>query len=121
MPRAAPAACSTPMCAGKAIKGTRCPDCTQEAKTAYSQTEERQALNKFYQGKVWRSISKAYRRRYPVCAHCVAAGRATPADMVDHIIPVRVQWELRHDSKNLQALCHPCHNAKTAKDRRHRS
>ena len=121
MPRAAPAACSTPMCAGMATKGTRCSACTQEARTTYTQTEERQTLNKFYQGKVWRSISKAFRRRYPVCAHCMAAGRATPADMVDHIIPVRVQWGLRHDPNNLQALCHPCHNAKTAKDRRHRS
>ena len=109
------------MCAGMAIKGTRCPPCTQEAVSTYTVTDERVQLNKFYQGKVWRSISKAYRRRHPVCVHCMAAGRVTPADMVDHIIPVRVQWELRHDAKNLQALCHPCHNAKTKRDRLRRS
>lgn len=105
------------MCPGLAEQGTRCPPCAKEARTAYTVTDDRVLLNKFYQGKVWRSISKAYRRRHPVCTHCVAAGRATPADMVDHIIPVRVQWELRHDPKNLQSLCHPCHNSKTRRDR----
>lgn len=117
MPKAPPAACSTPMCAGMATKGTRCIDCTKEAHTSYRASPERARLNKFYMGMQWRSLSKAFRRRHPLCAHCTAMGVVRPCDMVDHIQPVRTHWDRRYMSANLQALCHPCHALKTARDR----
>jgi len=123
MPRAAPSACQVPMCVELCTQGAVCATHRQEAAAEYRLTEttDRVALNKFYQGRVWRALSQSFRRRHPVCLHCMRKGRTTPCDMVDHIVPVRVEWGLRHDPQNLQALCHPCHNAKTRQDRGRRS
>jgi 5-methylcytosine-specific restriction protein A len=38
------------------------------------------------------------------------------ADVVDHIIPIEVDWSKRLDKSNLQPLCHSCHAKKTADD-----
>ena len=38
--------------------------------------------------------------------------------MVDHIIPHKGNLELFWDEDNLQALCKPCHDRKTAKEGR---
>ncbi|MEC2504384.1 HNH endonuclease, partial [Bacillus cereus] len=37
-------------------------------------------------------------------------------DVVDHIIPIRVDWSKRLEPSNLQTLCHACHNKKTKED-----
>ena len=37
-------------------------------------------------------------------------------DVVDHIIPIRVDWSKRLEPTNLQTLCHACHNKKTKED-----
>ncbi|PFA33091.1 HNH endonuclease [Bacillus cereus] len=37
-------------------------------------------------------------------------------DVVDHIIPLLVDWLRRLDPANLQTLCHACHNKKTKED-----
>ena len=117
-PRAAPSACGTPMCAGMAVKGTLCEPCRKEKATTYRVSPERAKLNTFYQGTQWRSLSKAYRRRHPLCAHCKGRGITTPCDMTDHVVPIRTAWDRRYDPTNMQALCHQCHNIKTARDRR---
>ena len=53
-------------------------------------------------------------RAEPLCRHCLAQGRTTAATAIDHIIP------LSHggtdDDGNTQALCEPCHEAKTRRD-----
>jgi 5-methylcytosine-specific restriction protein A len=38
-----------------------------------------------------------------------------PAKVVDHIVPVKEGGE-RFERVNLQSLCVPCHNAKTASE-----
>lgn len=38
-----------------------------------------------------------------------------PAKVVDHIVPVKQGGE-RFEGANLQSLCVPCHNAKTASE-----
>jgi 5-methylcytosine-specific restriction enzyme A len=42
------------------------------------------------------------------------------ADVCDHIIPIKTPegWEKRLDLDGLQMLCHACHNAKTAEDKK---
>lgn len=118
MPRAAPSACIEAGCAKLATKGSRCEDHTKERETTYRETPERKRLNRFYSSPQWRALSKAFRRRHPLCGHCIERGVTTPADMVDHILPVRTHWDRRLDASNMQALCNPCHAVKTAKDRR---
>ncbi|MGG3452046.1 HNH endonuclease signature motif containing protein [Domibacillus aminovorans] len=41
----------------------------------------------------------------------------TPMDVVDHIIPIKIDWSLRLSLDNLQSLCQSCHNIKGTKDR----
>ena len=42
------------------------------------------------------------------------SGRVAPPQEVDHIIPLEQGGT--HDETNLQALCKPCHSAKTARE-----
>ena len=49
-----------------------------------------------------------------LCQHCLADGRPTTATDVDHIKPKAKGGT--DDDDNLQSLCRPCHDAKTAAD-----
>ena len=49
----------------------------------------------------------------PLCRACFAAGRVTASEEVDHISD-DVPDELWDGRENKQALCKPCHKAKTA-------
>jgi len=66
----------------------------------------------FYNSTRWRKISKGYRKKYPLCKHCLDKGITTPSAVVDHIQPIDKGGD-KFNSFNLQALCHKCHNRKT--------
>ena len=51
-----------------------------------------------------------------MCEECKRQGRITPGEEVDHIIPRQLRPDLTYDPDNLQYLCKPCHQAKTAKE-----
>ncbi len=51
----------------------------------------------------------------PLCRVCLAAGRHVRAEVVDHVIPLA--WGGSETRGNRQALCHPCHDAKSALER----
>jgi len=70
----------------------------------------------FYNSAAWRRTSAAIRQQRPVCEVCRTYARHQPAQMVDHIIPIRQNGARFHDD-NLMSLCHECHNRKSAKDR----
>ncbi len=53
----------------------------------------------------------------PFCRICLAAGREVRADIVDHIMPLA--WGGSDDRSNKQALCNPCHEAKSLAERKH--
>ena len=53
-----------------------------------------------------------------LCQHCLKIGRATPADDVDHKIPLRVDSALRLEDDNLQSLCRQHHRTKTEQDKK---
>lgn len=76
--------------------------------------------DKWYNGKRWRSESTRYLKMHPLCAHCKAKGIYTPAVLVDHIIEIEDNWDLRYTRSNYQSLCLPCHNRKTAEARKER-
>jgi 5-methylcytosine-specific restriction protein A len=50
----------------------------------------------------------------PTCRHCDKLGIVTPSEEVDHIIPLSLGGG--EDRSNKQALCKPCHAAKTARE-----
>lgn len=71
----------------------------------------------FYNSKQWREMRELiYRRDYGLCVQCRSNGIIKIGDVVDHIIPIRVDWSKRLKPSNLQTLCHACHNKKTKED-----
>lgn len=66
----------------------------------------------------WAKVARAYRAANPVCVHCAAKGRVSPAQEVDHIEPHRGNSILFWDESNWQSLCKPCHSGKTATETR---
>lgn len=63
-------------------------------------------------GRAWRRLRDAVaeRDRY-LCQECRRKGRVTPFQSVDHIVPEAEGG--RSVPSNLEALCGPCHSAKT--------
>jgi 5-methylcytosine-specific restriction protein A len=67
----------------------------------------------FYQSAAWRAVRAAFLREHPTCARCEGRGRVVAAVVADHIQPLK-DGGARFDGANLQGLCVPCHNSKTA-------
>lgn len=61
---------------------------------------------------------KMFLARNPLCVQHLAVGETVASKVLDHIIPHRGDRKLLRDPKNWQALCVPCHNAKSAKEKR---
>jgi 5-methylcytosine-specific restriction enzyme A len=61
-------------------------------------------------GGAWQRRRKAYLMANPICVRC-----GHPANEVDHIKPL--SWGGADEEANYQALCKPCHSAKTARER----
>lgn len=75
----------------------------------------------FYKSKAWRTASYQYRLSNPCCERCLGAGIVRPANVVDHIVELRDDWDKRLDEDNFMSLCHACHNKKTANERKRRT
>ena len=64
----------------------------------------------------WRKLRNRRIKEEPLCRHCLAKDRITPATQVDHIKPRRDggldEWD------NTQSLCTDCHRVKTADENR---
>ncbi|RKN49882.1 hypothetical protein D7231_35970 [Streptomyces klenkii] len=60
----------------------------------------------------WRMLRDQVLSEEPLCA----AGCGSPPRVVDHVRPHRGREELAFDRGNLQAMCKPCHDAKTARE-----
>jgi 5-methylcytosine-specific restriction protein A len=68
-------------------------------------------------GGAWQKARLAYLAHHPLCVHCLAKGFVVASTDVDHIVPHRGDMILFWASEsNWQALCHPCHSAKTARE-----
>lgn len=129
MPKAPPKLCKNPLCKNRFEphegKHGYCLDCHNKRKTkqprlSHNDPDYDIKAQEFYQSKQWRALSKRHKQQNPLCLHCLEYGLTTPADVADHIIEIRDDWEKRLDPSNLQSLCHACHNTKTAKERRQR-
>lgn len=60
----------------------------------------------------WRKLRLSVLKGEPLCRHCKAEGKITPAQEVDHIDGDA--WN--RDRSNLRPLCKPCHSRRTAKE-----
>lgn len=55
-----------------------------------------------------------------LCQECLRNGITNTADVVDHIIELKDNWELRLEDSNLEPICHNCHNKKTQQEKLNR-
>lgn len=68
-------------------------------------------------GRPWRRLrDQVLKRDKHLCQPCKANGALIEATIVDHIVPQAEGGT--DDLKNLQAICDPCHQAKTNEERR---
>lgn len=100
------------------VHETYCSEHTNHTNKQYERirtsTVEGREYKRFYDTKEWRTL------RYQVlleagfiCNVC----EIREATIGDHIIPTKVRWDLRLVRKNIQAICHECHNKKTLQDK----
>lgn len=111
--------CAAPAC-GVLLRGdTYCPRHQQEYEAKRAQAvkrshrrynEGRAESDKFYGTSRWRKLSLYYRKLHPLCVNCKSEGRVTPAQVVDHIEPLKLRPDLATEWSNLRSLCHACHN-----------
>jgi hypothetical protein len=66
----------------------------------------------FYNTKEWSNLSRRIRSSQPFCEGCTKQGIAKFGELVDHIVPLKLAWQLRLEPANLQVLCNNCHNKK---------
>lgn len=77
---------------------------------------------KFLQSREWREhIRPAQLAREPLCRHCLALGRFTEADEVDHIERSFGNRTMQRNPRNFQSLCGSCHSRKSKWERGDRS
>ena len=71
-------------------------------------------MTKRITGRRLQRIRKQVFDEQPICVACKAKGRVTVATQVDHIVPLFKGGE--DGPRNMQGLCQPCHQSKTAQD-----
>lgn len=104
MPYAAPTRCTTTGCTQYAVTRGKCHDHRPVWETPSANSR---ALTGAQRAKFKRQVL----RREPNCRQC-----GQPATEADHIIPI-AEGGATTDISNGQALCEPCHEAKTAADK----
>ena len=116
MPRSAPTPCRHPGCAQVLTTPGYCESHQSLAHKDYSNA--RRSFDRelgFYQSTRWRAMRAAVLADSPLCCKCQAKGLFRAAKVVDHILAIK-QGGARFERLNLQSLCVPCHNAKTASE-----
>jgi 5-methylcytosine-specific restriction enzyme A len=63
----------------------------------------------WYDTYAWKQRRRRHLLAEPLCRMCLAQGKVTPAVHVDHVDPVRGDFNTFILSP-LQSLCFPCHN-----------
>ena len=105
MPRRPKKPCSYPGCPNL-TEGRYC----EEHKAFEPKPYEKKTSNPFYSTKEWKEKRREFLGERPFCVCC---GR--PAEIVDHIVPIRKGGEPL-DDRNLQSLCWSCHSRKSIED-----
>lgn len=127
MPFAPPRPCTFPGCRAlvPAGKGPRCDLHRKQDERERSRRRRADPEDQihFHNSHEWRSIRESWLRVHPLCgdrlngpsaehSKCLQEGRATSADVVDHVVAIEDGGD-RRDPTNFQSLCKPCHESKT--------
>jgi 5-methylcytosine-specific restriction protein A len=114
VPRSAPRPCRSPGCIRMAGPGGYCADHVRPRPGTFADRDRGSSAARGY-GYRWRQLrAHVMARDGGLCQVCLLAGVVRPATDVDHII--RKAAGGSDDPSNLQAICGPCHKAKTARE-----
>ena len=105
MPRAAPRPCSHRGCRALALDGSG--RCAQHPREAWVKTTPTKRIT----GRRLQKMRAALFARQPLCVICLVNDRVSVATQRDHIVPLEEGG--KDDETNEQALCEPCHEAKS--------
>jgi 5-methylcytosine-specific restriction protein A len=114
MPSRTKRPCAHPGCA-TLVDRRRCPAHTRQLRL--EQEARRETSHRRGYDRRWAKARAVFLTRHPLCAACYSKGLITAAAEVDHVVPHRGDPALFWDPGNWQALCKPCHSAKTARER----
>jgi 5-methylcytosine-specific restriction enzyme A len=104
-------------CQEKYDKDPQVKDLKKKSNKEYDLYKRDKRSSAFYKSKAWQLLRlSALSRDNYLCQHCIKEKKIRPAMDVDHIVPIKVNWELRLSLDNLQSLCRSCHNQKTKKE-----
>ncbi|WP_339321386.1 HNH endonuclease [Paenibacillus sp. FSL W8-0194] len=90
--------------------------CSVHAPLARGYDRNRGSSAKRGYGRLWRRERAAFLLENPLCVACYRNDRVTASSVVDHVVPHKGDQKLFWDRSNWQALCKPCHDAKTARE-----
>lgn len=83
----------------------------------YDKYQRNKKHDRFYHSAAWKKAIEIIKiRDKGLCQRCLNDKRLVVGTVVDHIIPLSVEWNKRLDENNLQLLCVGCHNKKTKED-----
>ena len=111
LPRKPLRPCKHPLCPNL-TEGNYC----EEHQSEMEYKRERNSYSKLYSTSRWQRLRQYILSKEPLCVECKKNKRIRPATVVDHIKPHKGNKELFYDESNLQSLCKPCHDRKTAKE-----
>lgn len=84
----------------------------QHTQRKYNQEQRNPEANAFYHSKEWRRVRNyVYSRDNATCQAC--GNIVDNRKIVDHIVPLRVDFKQRLDTNNLWLICYSCHSIKT--------
>jgi len=109
MPWAPERPCTQQPCPRFAVARGRCREHAQQ----HEQQRRPVWITAFYSSAAWQHLRTLKRVMNPLCQDCEEAGRITPVESVDHVVPITVRPDLRLVLENLRSLCTACHDAKT--------
>jgi len=98
------------------------PTYSTKARSTYLKDKERAFTNidttnaSFYNSRQWRKLRLMILQRDPICKECERKGMIESSNVVDHITPIN-KGGARLNPDNLQGLCTPHHNSKSARDK----
>ena len=111
MPTAPRSGCNYPRCPNDGVYRGLCVRHAVEADRSRGTAAERG-----YDA-AWQRLRARVAAEEPYCRLCLAAGRRTPTEHIDHIKPKAAGGT--DDRDNLRGLCRTCHNRRTATESSH--